>query len=98
MKYDYLKSWQNDTFKKLDGRGKNLKFLLHQPTGDNDLCIDLHTHTVSSDGMRDDKKLLKEAIENNVDVIAITDHDTIAGCNLVRKSQLEEKRFSDLNF
>ena len=67
---------------------------MHQPTGDNDLCIDLHTHTVSSDGVRDDKKLLKEAIENNVDVIAITDHDTIAGCNLVRKSQLEEKRFN----
>ena len=39
--------------------------------------IDLHTHTKYSDGTLDIKKLLEEAEKNNVELLAITDHDTV---------------------
>ena len=41
--------------------------------------IDLHTHTTASDGTLTPKALIKEAIKQHMDVIAITDHDTIKG-------------------
>lgn len=40
---------------------------------------DLHSHTNYSDGIYTVDQLLDRAIENNVDVIAITDHDTVDG-------------------
>lgn len=39
--------------------------------------IDLHTHTNYSDGTWNLKKLLEEAQKANVEVLSITDHDTI---------------------
>lgn len=39
--------------------------------------IDLHTHTTYSDGTWDVKTLLKNANENGVELLAITDHDTV---------------------
>lgn len=39
--------------------------------------IDLHTHTTYSDGTWDVKTLLKKAKENGVELLAITDHDTV---------------------
>ena len=39
--------------------------------------IDLHTHTSYSDGTWDLKKLLEEAEKANIEVLSITDHDTI---------------------
>lgn len=39
--------------------------------------IDLHTHTTYSDGTWDVKTLLKNAKENGVELLAITDHDTV---------------------
>lgn len=39
--------------------------------------IDLHTHTNYSDGVWNLKELLAEAKENKVEVLSITDHDTI---------------------
>lgn len=39
--------------------------------------IDLHTHTKYSDGTWDVKKLLTEAQKNNVELLSITDHDTV---------------------
>ena len=39
--------------------------------------IDLHTHTNYSDGTWDVKTLLKNANENGVELLAITDHDTV---------------------
>ena len=39
--------------------------------------IDLHTHTKYSDGTWDVQKLLQEAEKNNVELLAITDHDTV---------------------
>jgi len=41
--------------------------------------IDLHTHTTASDGMLAPDELVRHARERGVDVIAVTDHDTVAG-------------------
>ena len=38
---------------------------------------DLHTHTTLSDGVLTPRELIAYAIERDVDVLAITDHDTI---------------------
>lgn len=40
---------------------------------------DLHSHTTFSDGILTVDELLDRAINNNVDVIAITDHDCVDG-------------------
>lgn len=47
--------------------------------------IDLHTHTKYSDGTWDVKTLLKNAQKNGVELLAITDHDTV-------KAHLELKK------
>lgn len=39
----------------------------------------LHTHTTFSDGMVNPTELVKAASENNISVLAITDHDTMKG-------------------
>ena len=41
--------------------------------------IDLHTHSTRSDGTMSPTQLLHHAIINGVDVLGLTDHDTIAG-------------------
>ena len=41
--------------------------------------IDLHVHTNKSDGEYAPLKIVKMAKDNNVDVLAITDHDTVDG-------------------
>ncbi len=41
--------------------------------------IDLHVHTTASDGEYNPKDVIKMAKENNVETIAIADHDTVAG-------------------
>lgn len=43
------------------------------------VVIDLHCHTTASDGLVAPAALVRHAAERNVDVIAITDHDTVAG-------------------
>lgn len=52
--------------------------------------VDLHNHTIYSDGIDDINSLAKKAIENNVDIFAITDHDTINGLKHI-PSELENK-------
>ena len=44
-----------------------------------DKYIDLHAHTNFSDGELTPDELIKLAINNNVGILAITDHDTIEG-------------------
>ncbi len=44
------------------------------------MIYDLHTHTTASDGSLTPAELLCLAKENGVGVLAITDHDTVAGC------------------
>lgn len=43
------------------------------------LISDLHTHSTASDGQYTPKELVKLADQSNIDVIAITDHDTLEG-------------------
>jgi predicted metal-dependent phosphoesterase TrpH len=42
--------------------------------------IDLHTHTTASDGRCTPEELVARAAAAGVRVLAVTDHDTIAGC------------------
>ena len=48
-----------------------------------DKVIDLHTHTIYSDGEFTPNELIELAIKNNIGTIAITDHDTIEGIKKV---------------
>lgn len=41
--------------------------------------IDLHTHTTASDGLHPPAELVRIAADRGVEVIAVTDHDTVAG-------------------
>lgn len=41
--------------------------------------VDLHTHSVYSDGSQEPLQVLNEAKKNNVNILAITDHDNIEG-------------------
>jgi predicted metal-dependent phosphoesterase TrpH len=42
--------------------------------------IDLHTHTTASDGRNTPAELVARASASGLQVLAVTDHDTIAGC------------------
>ena len=42
-----------------------------------DLNVDLHTHSTASDGSVSPSQLVFRAIENGVDILALTDHDTV---------------------
>lgn len=44
--------------------------------------IDLHTHTDQSDGSATPGELVKHAMDLGLEALAITDHDTLAGCDL----------------
>ncbi len=44
-----------------------------------DRTIDLHTHTTASDGLLSPAELVREAIQRGIDVLGITDHDTLDG-------------------
>ena len=46
--------------------------------------IDLHSHSTRSDGTMSPTQLIQHAIINGVDILALTDHDTIAGWNEAR--------------
>ena len=42
------------------------------------MAIDLHTHTIHSDGTDTAEQLIDKAVAANLSVIAVTDHDTVA--------------------
>jgi predicted metal-dependent phosphoesterase TrpH len=46
------------------------------------LIFDLHSHSNLSDGELHPVELVKRAVAQNVDVLAITDHDTIDACHM----------------
>jgi 3',5'-nucleoside bisphosphate phosphatase len=48
--------------------------------------IDLHTHTLRSDGVLEPAELVRQAFEAGVRLLAITDHDNLAGYREVRGS------------
>ncbi|MBI4294646.1 MAG: PHP domain-containing protein [Chloroflexi bacterium] len=41
--------------------------------------VDLHLHTTASDGSLTPEQMVKRAVEVGLEIIAITDHDTVAG-------------------
>jgi hypothetical protein len=43
--------------------------------------IDLHTHTTASDGSVPAPDLIRLALQNGLEALAITDHDTLEGCD-----------------
>ncbi len=43
------------------------------------MLIDLHTHTIHSDGLLSVEELIKKAASKGIRVLALTDHDTLAG-------------------
>ena len=54
--------------------------------------IDLHSHTYFSDGQLSPKELIDRAHNMQVDVLAITDHDTLAGLSEAIDYQATQKR------
>ncbi len=51
--------------------------------------IDLHTHSNISDGTLSPDALVKSAVECGIHTLALTDHDTMDGVELVRKTAQE---------
>jgi len=41
------------------------------------MIVDLHTHTTCSDGRTPPRELIRLARQTGVDVIAVTDHDSV---------------------
>ncbi|MEW9798344.1 PHP domain-containing protein [Alteromonas sp. CYL-A6] len=54
--------------------------------------IDLHSHTRYSDGHLSPRELVLRAHSMQVDVLAITDHDTVAGLDEAHTTQAEQSR------
>jgi predicted metal-dependent phosphoesterase TrpH len=52
--------------------------------------VDLHTHTLRSDGLLSPGELVRTAAAVGVRLLAITDHDTLAGVREVRRSPLPD--------
>ena len=48
--------------------------------------IDLHNHSKYSDGLFTPEELIKKAIEQNVSVFALTDHDSVFGCDEIQEA------------
>ncbi|MDP1603196.1 MAG: PHP domain-containing protein [Legionella sp.] len=55
--------------------------------------IDLHCHSNCSDGILSPQQLLEKAIEAGVKVLALTDHDTVAGVKI-----LQDQTNTDITF
>ncbi|MGI6031471.1 MAG: PHP domain-containing protein [Eubacteriales bacterium] len=52
--------------------------------------IDLHVHTSCSDGDRTPEQLIDLCVESGVEVVSITDHDTVSGVDRARKQGIEK--------
>jgi len=52
---------------------------------------DPHTHTTYSDGMGSPREVVEKAIARGLDVVAITDHDTVEGALEAREIVLRER-------
>ena len=51
--------------------------------------VDLHCHSTASDGLLPPAELARRAAGNGVDLLALTDHDDIAGLPAARASSEE---------
>lgn len=57
------------------------------------LRIDLHSHTKCSDGGLTPEELIERAINFQIDVLAITDHDTVSALDIA-KNYIKEKNYA----
>lgn len=62
-----------------------------KPYEESDKIIDLHTHTNYSDGELSPNELIRLAVKNKIGILAITDHDTVAGLNNIDYNMPELK-------
>ena len=53
------------------------------------MLVDFHMHSVFSDGVETPKELLRHALDCNVSMMALTDHDEIDGIQALRAAQKE---------
>ncbi|MFQ2124548.1 RNase RNM [Aeromonas jandaei] len=53
--------------------------------------FDLHCHTTASDGVLSPAELVRRAAEKEVEVLAVTDHDTLAGLDEARSTIAAEQ-------
>ncbi|MGL5289060.1 MAG: PHP domain-containing protein, partial [Aeromonas sp.] len=53
--------------------------------------FDLHCHSTASDGVLSPAQLVRRAAEQQVEVLAVTDHDTLDGLAEVRRTIADEQ-------
>ena len=53
------------------------------------MCIDLHTHSVYSDGSSSPLELVELSVKQGITALALTDHDTMAGVEEIMQLGLE---------
>jgi predicted metal-dependent phosphoesterase TrpH len=51
--------------------------------------IDLHSHSTRSDGLDTPSQLVANAAKANIDVLALTDHDTVSGWDEARSAAIK---------
>ncbi len=71
---------------------ENKKFVVSTENLPKQLKIDLHSHTVLSDGHLSPQELVMRAHTMQVDVLAITDHDTVAALSEAHEYQAQQTR------
>ncbi len=49
------------------------------------MCIDLHTHSIYSDGISTPLELIEMAVDNGLHGLALTDHDTVEGVGEIQQ-------------
>ena len=52
--------------------------------------VDLHSHSTASDGQLTPSELVRRAVAFEVDLLALTDHDTIAGLAEAQQTIVDE--------
>lgn len=55
--------------------------------------VDLHVHSSCSDGSDSISELAKNISENGIEIFALTDHDTVEGCNEMQKAVSDNVKF-----
>jgi len=61
------------------------------------MLIDLHTHTTGSDGSYIPIEVFKSAMKKKIEILSITDHDTLDGVKSLLKELTESSEDSSLN-
>jgi len=60
--------------------------------------IDLHTHTNFSDGKLSPDELIQRAVSNGVEMLSITDHDTVAAYQQLNKENISIRLIPGIEF